>query len=244
MKEIIKLKKLSYSYKNKNALKNISLNIKNEKFITILGPNGSGKTTLLKILAGILKTQSDTVYFFNKDINKYPIKDFSKIISYVPQFINLPFDIDIIDFMLLGKQKIKEKDLSEIKKYLKLTKSEYPENRNINSLSGGEKQKIFIAKALSMNTPVILFDEPNSHLDIANQIEILDILKNESRNGKIVITALHDINMAAMYSDYVVILKNSEVFASGIPEMTITKEIITKCYNVDIKKINRSLINL
>ncbi|OHD17248.1 MAG: hypothetical protein A2086_04635 [Spirochaetes bacterium GWD1_27_9] len=247
MKNFIKINNLNYHYGKIKVLENIYFNIEGRNFVSIVGANGSGKTTLLKNIAKILSPQKNQIFVNDKDINDYSYKEFSRIVSYVPQFINIEFNYKVIDIILMGRTqftsiygKISNKDYEICLKALKLVQSEHLIDRDVTKLSGGERQKVFIAKALAQQTPIILLDEPISHLDLKNQIEILDILKGLSRNDKLIVTILHDLNLANIYSDYVIMLKKGEIFCCGEPNSIINEVNIKNCYEIDVKTIGEN----
>lgn len=234
---------LSFSYDGKKkVLGNFSLRVEDGNFISIIGPNGSGKTTLMKILAGILEPGAGTVEILGVRIHGR--MDPSKIIAYVPQTLAIGFSLSVLDFVLLGTSspgnlfgRISQAQVKKAREALGLVSMEGCEGRDILRLSGGERQKIILAKALAQDTPLILLDEPITHLDLAGQVEILDLLKKTSFGGKRkVIAIMHDINLAARYSDYTVIMKGGRLFAGGKTRDVITAESIERCFSVPVEK--------
>jgi iron complex transport system ATP-binding protein len=248
------VKDLSFSYdRKKPALRDLSFSIGlvaedrcmcpgDVNFISIIGPNGSGKTTLMKLLAGILEPGAGTIEILGHPIHSR--MDPSKILAYVPQTLAIGFSLSVLDFVLLGTfpagnlfRRISAANLKKAREALGLLRMETYEGRDMLRLSGGEKQKIILTKALAQDTPVILLDEPITHLDLSGQIEILDLLKKMSLAGKKIIAIMHDINLAARYSDYTIIMKDGQLFAAGGTSETITEKTIRDCFSVKVEKM-------
>lgn len=233
------IKNLNYSYGNNQILKNINLKFHKNKFYSIIGPNGSGKTTLLKNILKVLPCKKGSIYIYGEDILKFKNKDLAKKLSSVPQNTNIDFDFSALDVVTMGRNPYIDRfknespnDLTLVKKAMEVTNTLKFKEKNINSLSGGERQRVIIARAIAQDTPIILLDEPISSLDIQNQIDVLDTMKLLNKNVT-VIAVLHDLNLAAEYSDFLILLKKGEVFCSGSPKMVLTKENIQKVYNID-----------
>ncbi|MHA1791244.1 MAG: ABC transporter ATP-binding protein [Promethearchaeota archaeon] len=232
---------IGFEYKNGIvALENISFDISRGDFIGIIGPNGSGKSTLLKIIDGLLKPRYGTVFIGEKSIDKMGIKDIAKKISRVAQSEDVIFPTSVFNAVLLGRKPHVEwgspskEDIKKVARILEKVNIENLAMRKINELSGGQKQKVFIARALAQETDLILLDEPTANLDLNHQIEILDILKKETLAGISIIMATHDINLASKYCNKFIILKAGKVFAAGKKEV-LTKDIIESIFEVKVK---------
>ncbi|MBE6063921.1 ABC transporter ATP-binding protein [Clostridium cochlearium] len=233
------LNNLNFSYNEKHILKNINISFERNKFYSILGPNGSGKTTLLKNILKALPTTDKTIYIDAFDINNYKNKDLAKKMSSVPQNTNLEFDFTSFDVVLMGRsphlkrfERESNKDYEIVREAMEITNTWHLKDKYINQLSGGERQKIIIARALAQESSIILLDEPISNLDIQNQIEIMDTLKFLNRDVTI-ISVLHDLNLAAQYSDYILLLKNGEIFFKGTPEKVLSVNNLKYVYDVN-----------
>lgn len=233
------LNNLNFSYNEKHILKNINISFERNKFYSILGPNGSGKTTLLKNILKALPTTDKTIYIDAFDINNYKNKDLAKKMSSVPQNTNLEFDFTSFDVVLMGRsphlkrfERETNKDYEIVREAMEITNTWHLKDKYINQLSGGERQKIIIARALAQESSIILLDEPISNLDIQNQIEIMDTLKFLNRDVTI-ISVLHDLNLAAQYSDYILLLKNGEIFFKGTPEKVLNVNNLKYVYDVN-----------
>ncbi|NOH17227.1 ABC transporter ATP-binding protein [Clostridium cochlearium] len=235
----IVLNNLNFAYNEKHILKNINISFERNKFYSILGPNGSGKTTLLKNILKALPTTDKTIYIDAFDINNYKNKDLAKKMSSVPQNTNLEFDFTSFDVVLMGRsphlkrfERETNKDYEIVREAMEITNTWHLKDKYINQLSGGERQKVIIARALAQESSIILLDEPISNLDIQNQIEIMDTLKFLNRDVTI-ISVLHDLNLAAQYSDYILLLKNGEIFSKGTPEKVLSVNNLKYVYDVN-----------
>lgn len=235
----IVLNNLNFAYNEKHILKNINISFERNKFYSILGPNGSGKTTLLKNILKALPTTDKTIYIDAFDINNYKNKDLAKKMSSVPQNTNLEFDFTSFDVVLMGRsphlkrfERETNKDYEIVREVMEITNTWHLKDKYINQLSGGERQKVIIARALAQESSIILLDEPISNLDIQNQIEIMDTLKFLNRDVTI-ISVLHDLNLAAQYSDYILLLKNGEIFSKGTPEKVLSVNNLKYVYDVN-----------
>ncbi|MBC2397710.1 ABC transporter ATP-binding protein [Clostridium tetanomorphum] len=235
----IVINNLHCSYGDKKILKNININFEKNKFHSIIGPNGSGKTTLLKNIQKILPIENNCIYIDGKDLNSFKNKDLAKKIASVPQNTNIDFDFSAMDIVLMGRtpylkrfEKEKDTDLIIVKEAMEMTNTWYLKDKNINELSGGERQRVIIARALAQESEIILLDEPISNLDMHHQIDILDTIKYLNRDIT-VIAVLHDLNLAAEYSDSLILLKNGNVLCKGTPKDVLTESNIRDAYNIN-----------
>ena len=207
-----------------------------------MGPNGSGKTTLLKVINGILKPKVGTVFLSNRNIFEMGEKERAKILASVPQDTYVNFDFTVWDIVMMGRfpylnrfQWEREEDEKVVEYCMKLTNVLHLSERSIREISGGERQRVIIARALAQEPKVLLLDEPTSNLDISYQIEIMDLLRRLSREkGIIIICAIHNLNLAARYCDRVVLLNKGRIVAMGPPEKVLTKDNIKRVYGIDV----------
>jgi len=238
----IDVKNLNYSVSDKDILKNINLSIDKGKFYSIIGPNGSGKTTLLRNIANSLEISKNKVYVEGKDIISYNQKELAKTMSYVPQDNTSDFDFSVWDIVLMGRypylrrfEQESAKDIEIAENALKLTKTFHLKDKNIRFLSGGERQRVFIARALTQETKILILDEPISMLDIHHALEIMDTIKHlNSAVGLTILTVLHDLNIAAEYSDELILLDEGEIVAIGTPEEVLNSENLEKVYKIKV----------
>lgn len=237
---------LSFSYNSIKALDNVSLEVSGREILGLIGPNGSGKTTLLKCINKKLSPKVGTVLIDNENVFKMSRKELAKNIGVVPQISSISFPFTVFDIVLMGRySRMKgntetEEDISVVKHCLEITGIEHLSSRFITEISGGEYQKVIIARALAQQPKVLLLDEPTSHLDINHQIEILDLVSALCREKNLaVIMALHDLNLAARYSNKIMMLKKGKIFALGTPEEVLTPQNIREVYGIEVE-INRS----
>jgi len=222
-----------------HILKGIDINVSNKEFIGIIGPNGSGKSTLLKCIYRILKPSSGIVKIDTKSINKLTMKETAKKMAVVAQHNYHNFDFSVQDMVLMGRtphKKALERDNEDDYKIMynaleKVGMRDFAK-RNFNNLSGGEQQRIILARALAQETEALILDEPTNHLDIKYQLQLLDIVKSLNIE---VVSAIHDLNIAAMYCDKIYVMKNGEIVAYGTPREILTENLIKDVYEVEAR---------
>jgi iron complex transport system ATP-binding protein len=228
-------------YGSIKVLEDVSLSVKEGNFMGILGPNGSGKTTLLKSISRILKPHRGTILLNEADIYSLESVEVAKQMGVVPQDSSVGFNFAALDVVLMGRnphmkrfQMESGKDMAIARKVMRLTNTWQFAERPINELSGGERQRVIIARALAQEPRILLLDEPLTHLDIINQLEIMDLVKELCvKEGLIVLAVFHDLNLAARYCDVAVMLKNGKIFSAGSLNEILTSENIKGVFNVD-----------
>lgn len=241
MKQYINVKNLSHSYGDKNVLNNISLSFSSGNFYSIIGPNGSGKSTFIKNISKIIASKHESVFIENQDICSINNKELAKIMAVIPQNLQIDYDFTVFDIVMMGRSPYKRRfedfnteDRKIVEKYMKVTNTWDLKNKLITELSGGEVQRVIAARALSQETDIILLDEPTSHLDIQYQIEFLNIFRGLKKN-RVIIAVLHDLNLASIFSDEIILISEGQVLAKGKPQDVITKENIKKSYNLSVE---------
>jgi iron complex transport system ATP-binding protein len=232
--------KLSFNYNGVPALKDVELKMGLGELLSIVGPNGSGKSTLLKCINRILKPKQNTVLIDGEDTSKIGLRELSKMMSYVPQNSTNTFPFTVFDIVLMGRRPYIQWGLGERDKEIVATTLDYLgigklAMRHFNELSGGEQQKVIIARALAQQPQILLLDEPTSNLDIKHQLEILCILRGLTQSKHCsVIVAMHDLNLASRFSDRMLMLKQGCIFAVGTPESVLTEEHVESVYGVKV----------
>ena len=232
---------ISCSYGSINVLKDVNFSVDSGEFLGILGPNGSGKTTLLKSISRVLKPKKGAILVDDKDIYAMKSVDVAKKLAVVPQETPVTFDFTALEIVLMGRNphlprfKMEStRDLEIAKKAMELTHTWDFAERPVTELSGGERQRVIIARALTQEPQILLLDEPTTHLDISNQLEIMDLIKHLCETKKLILVAVfHDFNLAARYCDSVILLKNGKIVAVGKSEDTLTSDNVKKVFNVD-----------
>lgn len=239
---MLKIKDLSAGYGESEIIKKLDLEFNRGFVYAVLGPNGSGKSTLLRAIDRILKPIKGTIYIDEEDIKRFSAREIAKKIAYLPQSSNsTPYDT-VFDAILLGRKPYisfepTQRDLEAVEKIIEHFGLKEFAFRKINKLSGGELQKVLIARALAQEPQVLLLDELVNHLDPKNQIEILQILKTLTRNLNLVtIMVLHDLNLSIQFSDYFIFMKNGEIYCKG--DSTIIEPLLIKnVYDISVKII-------
>ena len=222
---ILKLDKLSFGYSNKEILNNISLDFKEGEFVHLLGANGSGKSTLFNIILGFLDPNLGVVSIDDKNIKNYTIKERARIISYVSQVKNPIFAFTVEEFLEMANysKNTSENDEISVNYALNMFDLQKFKHRKITNLSGGELQRVYIARAILQNTKIIILDEPLNNLDMKYQINILHNLRKLcEENNRLVLMSIHDINLSRLYSTRRIYLnqgKFSEESSEFIPQL-------------------------
>ncbi|WP_339160677.1 ABC transporter ATP-binding protein [Siminovitchia sp. FSL H7-0308] len=224
----------------KKILKSVSFSAIRGTFIGLIGPNGSGKSTWLKALGGLLSYQSGTIRIQNKKISSYSANQLAKMIGYVPQDTTIGFDFRVRDIVMMGRHSHIPRfgfgrftDYERVNEAMERTAITHLSEQSVTSLSGGQRQMVFIAKALAQDPSILLLDEPTSALDLHRQLQVLELVRELVDEGMIAIAALHDLNMAARFCDQLVLLKNGEVQAAGEPKAVLTKKRLQESYHVE-----------
>ncbi len=234
---MLKIDNLTFSYQNKNLIENISFNVEKGEFVGIIGPNGSGKTTVLKNIYRALTPVSGTILLDGENLSKMSYRKSAKKMAVVGQELDLNFDFLVEEIVAMGRHPHKklfdsdnEKDTAIIKNALKSLGIEDLAKRSYINLSGGEKQRVIIARAIAQESKFLILDEPTNHLDINYQMQILELIKSLNCT---VLSAIHDLNLAALFCDRLIVLKEGKIILEGTPEEVLTSENIYNIYGVN-----------
>ena len=232
----VKCEDIHYSIGEKKILNGVSLKVEGGQFQTILGPNGSGKSTLLKTIYRQLKPDSGQILLDGKSLDQVSLKGTAKEMAVVTQFNTLQFDCTVEEIVMLGRtphlsflQKESERDHLLVQDALDKVGMSEKKTRYYSSLSGGEKQRVILARALAQEPKLLLLDEPTNHLDIKYQLEMLALVKELGIN---VLAVLHDIQLACRFSDYIYLMKGGEIVAQGVPRDAVTPQSLQAVYDV------------
>ena len=233
----ISAKDIHLSYGAKEILKGVDIHSENGEFVGLIGPNGSGKSTLLKCIYRILKPNAGQVFLDEEELRAMSIKESARKMGVVAQHNYYNFEFTVREVVMMGRAPHKKalerdnaKDYEIVEEALKTVGMEGFAQRSFSTLSGGEQQRVILARALAQQTPCLILDEPTNHLDITHQLQLMRIVKNLSAT---VISAIHDLNIAAMFCDRIYALKEGRIIAQGTPREVLTKDFIRQVYQVD-----------
>jgi iron complex transport system ATP-binding protein len=242
---MLSIQDVTGGYNGRNIIKDMTFQVHEGEFFGILGPNGSGKTTLLKMISGILPAIKGTISVKNQSIQSYTPKEIAKVISVLPQLTSESFSYTVEETVMLGRyahqkgwlQTSSKEDEQIVKEVMIQTGVFEFRNRSLHELSGGERQRVFLAQALAQEPEILLLDEPTNHLDLAYQKDLLDFIKKMTNEHKLtVISVFHDINLAALYCDRILLMDNGRIKRMGTPSEVITEEYIYHVYETTMKK--------
>ncbi|MCM1987053.1 heme ABC transporter ATP-binding protein [Methanococcoides seepicolus] len=245
---MLEIKDLNVSYGSRKILEDINISTEKGEFLGILGPNGSGKTTLVKAITKVLKPESGDITFNGRSIKHMSGTEIARHIAVVSQVISINFEFAVKDIVMMGrtpyiKSNESPEDFDIVEDSMEKTKTDFLKDRLVTQLSGGELQRVIIARALAQQTDILLLDEPTSHLDITNQIDILNLVKDESRKGKLVVAVVHDLNLAAYYCDKIALIRDGKLISLGTPAEVLTPETIGKVYNLPVEVVTNEITN-
>lgn len=237
---IFSLANISCAYGATEALHNISISLDDNKFYGLIGPNGSGKTTLLDLLLGNIQPVAGKVTFKDKDLKAWEKRSLAKEVALVPQEFGLSFDFTVEELILMGRHphiprfaNPSERDLLIVSEIMEQLNISSLRKRFVTQLSGGEKQRVVVARALAQETNVLILDEATSNLDIHHSIHIFQVIKNRiTAKGATVIAAIHDLNFAAAFCDEIILLEQGEITAMGSPKEVLTPEHLQAVFGV------------
>ena len=242
----LKVRDVEFSYTSVPILKDVCIELAESEVLGVVGPNGAGKSTLIRCIDRILKPRRGSILLDGRDINKMRLMELAKRMGYVPQSTSQIFPATVFDTVLMGRRphlgwRSSEKDEEKVLDVLQMLNIENLAMRDINELSGGQQQKVFIARALVQEPDVLLLDEPTSNLDIRHQLEVMEIITSIVREKKIsAIMAIHDLNLASRYADRIVMLNGGTIIDAGNPSSVLTPENIKQVYGVEAVVRNES----
>jgi iron complex transport system ATP-binding protein len=223
----------------RDVLKDVSVAIPDDGFTVIIGPNACGKSTLLKCFAHMLAPRKGFVALDGKDIRRYRPKDAAKIIGLLPQNPQAPEGITVFDLVARGRyphqsllRQWSTEDEDAVLAALADARVSELSERALDELSGGQKQRVWIAMALAQQTPILLLDEPTTFLDIAHQVEVLDLAHTLYKGGRTVVAVLHDLNLAFRYATNLIVMKDGEILAEGEPGKVVTDSLVEEAFGL------------
>jgi len=239
----LQVQQVYFSYLDGLVLHNINLSVKAGEMVGLLGPNGSGKTTLIKLASGVLKPDQGEIKLGGSSLNQMSRKSIARSIAVVPQQFNIPFAFTTAEVVMLGRTPFlrafaeeSKIDKQLVSSALELVGISELKERRFDELSGGERQNVILAMALAQQPKLLLLDEPTVHLDITHQVEILELVRRLNvERGLTVIAAMHDLNLASLYFDRLVLLKEGRVSADGTPTQVLTEARIREVFSASVK---------
>jgi len=239
----LKIRQVSFAYLNGLVLRDINLVVPPGEMLGVLGPNGSGKTTLIKLASGVLKPNRGEIAIDGQVVSRLSRKVIARSVAVVPQQFHIPFAFTVNEVVTLGRipflgafSSESEADRHTVAQAMELVGIGGISHRRFDELSGGEQQKVILAMALAQQPKLLLLDEPTVHLDITHQIEILELVRRlNMEQGLTVMAVLHDINLASLYFDRLVLLSGSEVAADGTPAQVLTEEMINEVFSASVR---------
>jgi iron complex transport system ATP-binding protein len=238
----LSLKNITLGYDSRMVLSGIDLEVIPGEVLGVVGPNGCGKSTLIKGITSVLPLSGGEILLDGKSLLKLSQNEIARCIAVVPQSASLPEAFTAFEIVLMGRtphmgflEYEKKKDIDIAINSMKLTDTLHLSDRRAGELSGGEKQRLTIARALTQQPQIILLDEPTSHLDINYQVETLELISDLcKKEGLAVLAALHDLNLAAQYCDRIVMLNNGSIYVEGSPCQVVTAGNVKQVYGADV----------
>jgi iron complex transport system ATP-binding protein len=240
----LKINNVEFRYNSAAVLDGITMELADSEIVGIVGPNGAGKSTLIRCINNILQPNGGSILLSGKDIHEMSMMEIAKQIGYVPQTASHIFPATVFETVLIGRRphigwKCSEVDEEKVWSILKVMGIEDLSMRDFNEISGGQQQKVLIARALAQEPGTLILDEPTSNLDIRHQLEVMEILKGLVLKQRIsVIMAVHDLNLVSRYADRLLIMKNGKIFDAGSPFEVLTSDNIMSVYGVEAEVIN------
>lgn len=239
----IALADLRLVFDGRQILRGLTASLPDNKFIGVIGPNGSGKSTMLKCIYRVLEPDGGAVYLDGRKITDYSVKETARRQAVLAQHNYYNFDFEVLDVVLMGRTPYKdtmeadnEEDYRLAWESLRFVGMEGFAHSNFSVLSGGEQQRVMLARALTQATSCLILDEPTNHLDIKYQLQLLTLVK---KRGVSVVAAVHDLNIAAMYCDYILAMKDGSVLAYGTPQELLTADFIYRLFEVRAEVLQR-----
>jgi len=234
----ISIKDLTFSYQSNKILDDLNVIVDDAEILSLVGPNGSGKTTLIKCIDRILKPKG-SILLEGREVQSMKQQEIARRIGYVPQSSSTPLATTVFDTVLMGRRphiswRVSDADLDKVADTLELLNLQGLAMRDFGQLSGGQKQKVLIARALAQEPSVLLLDEPTSNLDMKHQLDVMETISAlVKEKGISAVMAIHDLNLAARFSDTLVMLKKGVVYAAGTPNDLLSEKNISDVYGVE-----------
>ncbi|MCV4287399.1 Fe(3+) dicitrate ABC transporter ATP-binding protein FecE [Pseudomonas capsici] len=239
---ILQAQQLDIGYGDTRIVQALSFSPPPGKVTALIGPNGCGKSTLLKAFARILTPQSGTLSLDGQDYAQLSPRELARKIAFLPQVLPIPEGVSVRQLVAYGRSphnslwgRLSGADRSSVDQALQRMELEALAERPLSDLSGGQRQRAWLAMVLAQDAAIVLLDEPTTYLDISHQVELLDLMRQLSAEGKTVITVLHDINQACRYADHLAVMQAGRLVASGTPEEVLDAELVGRVFDVQVQ---------
>ncbi|OLS62551.1 ABC transporter ATP-binding protein [Pseudomonas putida] len=231
---------LTLRYEQRTLSSDLSIAIPDGSFTVIVGPNACGKSTLLRALSRLLVPSAGEVLLDQRPIREFPAREVARILGLLPQSATAPDGITVADLVARGRyphqsflRQWSKADEQAVQDAMQATGVEELAERPLHELSGGQRQRVWIAMVLAQQTPILLLDEPTTYLDIAHQIELLELLAELNRQGRTIVAVLHELNQACRYATHLVAMKDGEIVASGAPAQVFTEALVERVFGLE-----------
>lgn len=240
---MLQVNSISVSYGKRRVLSEVSLNLAAGQMLALIGPNGAGKSTLIRALAGVVRLDGGQALVNGQDINSLDTFARARLMAFVPQVFQLPPAFTAWETVLLGRTphlnwlgQLSERDQAIARRAMERTHTLELAERRAGELSGGEQQRLLLARALAQETPILIMDEPTTHLDLQYQISLLDQVRALARqDNKAVLVVMHDLNLVARYADRVALLLDGRLQAHGCPAQVLTPALLSRAYKLPLQ---------
>jgi iron complex transport system ATP-binding protein len=244
---LFRMRDLTFSYGESPVLRNVTVDIHRSAFTTIVGPNGAGKTTLLNLLNGYLKPSGGSILFGDRPLGECGVKELGREIALVPQETQFRFPFTCLDVVMMGRapftgrmERASDEDLAFVEACMEMTDTIGFVDKSITELSGGEKQRVILAKALAQTPKVMLLDEPFSAMDMHYMLDFLHVLRRGTEEGRFsVVAVMHDLHVASSFSGHVVALDGGRAVRSGRAQEVLTPAFVEELYGVRVERFGR-----
>lgn len=242
---MLEVKSLYFRYNGHDVLQNVSLRIQAGEVLALIGPNGAGKSTLIRTISGVLAARQGAVMVDGREISRLSPMQRARFMAVVPQARQLPGAFSVYQTVALGRTpylgwlgKTGKSDDLAVQRALEQTQLSQLAERMVGSLSGGEQQRVLLARALAQSTPILLMDEPTTHLDLEHQTVLLNLVRSLAADQNLaVLAALHDLNLASLYADRVALIAAGKIQAVGAPQQVLTSEQLSRVYHVAVQVV-------
>lgn len=238
----LRAEEIVFAYNHKPVLDGVNIELCPGEMLGLVGPNGAGKSTLINLLSRVLTPQRGRIWFDGHTLDQLSAEQVAQHIAVVPQVFEIPNGFTAFEIVMMGRtphlgwlKSESARDVQVVRAAMESTGTWHLANRLVNDLSGGERQRVIFARALAQEPQVLLLDEPTAHLDVAHQIQVMELANGLKRERRLAILGVfHDLNLAAQYCDRIVLLKDGRVFATGTPSQVITTEILRAVYGIEM----------